>query len=86
MSEKTAKKVIAIENLSKSFGDHQVLRKIDFAVEKGEVICIVGSSGSGNLHCYAVSISLNSRQTARFTLTARRLQTSKKKSMNTAQR
>ena len=47
MSEKTAKKVIAIENLSKSFGDHQVLRKIDFAVEKGEVICIVGSSGSG---------------------------------------
>ena len=47
MSEKTAAKVISIENLSKSFGDHQVLRKIDFAVAKGEVICIVGSSGSG---------------------------------------
>lgn len=47
MSEKTADKVISIENLSKSFGDHQVLRKIDFAVTKGEVICIVGSSGSG---------------------------------------
>lgn len=47
MSEKTANKVISIENLSKSFGDHQVLRKIDFAVSKGEVICIVGSSGSG---------------------------------------
>lgn len=29
MSEKTADKVISIENLSKSFGDHQVLRKID---------------------------------------------------------
>lgn len=40
-------KIISIENLSKSFGDHEVLRKIDFAVEKGEVICIVGSSGSG---------------------------------------
>lgn len=40
-------KVIAIEDLSKSFGDHQVLRKIDFTVNKGEVICIVGSSGSG---------------------------------------
>ena len=40
-------KVIAIEDLSKSFGDHQVLRKIDFTVGKGEVICIVGSSGSG---------------------------------------
>lgn len=47
MSEKTVDKVISIENLSKSFGDHQVLRKIDFAVAKGEVICIVGSSGSG---------------------------------------
>ncbi len=47
MLEKTADKVISIENLSKSFGDHQVLRKIDFAVSKGEVICIVGSSGSG---------------------------------------
>lgn len=47
MSEKTVDKVISIENLSKSFGDHQVLRKIDFAVSKGEVICIVGSSGSG---------------------------------------
>lgn len=40
-------KIISIEELSKSFGDHEVLRKIDFAVEKGEVICIVGSSGSG---------------------------------------
>lgn len=44
---KYAGKVIAVEDLSKSFGDHQVLRKIDFTVSKGEVICIVGSSGSG---------------------------------------
>lgn len=40
-------KIISIENLSKSFGDHEVLRKIDISIEKGEVICIVGSSGSG---------------------------------------
>lgn len=40
-------KVISIEGLSKSFGEHEVLRKIDFSVKKGEVICIVGSSGSG---------------------------------------
>lgn len=39
--------LIAVEELSKSFGDHQVLRKIDFEVKKGEVICILGSSGSG---------------------------------------
>ena len=40
-------KIIRIEELSKSFGEHEVLRKIDFSVEKGEVICILGSSGSG---------------------------------------
>ena len=40
-------KIISIEELRKSYGDHEVLRKIDFAVEKGEVVCILGSSGSG---------------------------------------
>ncbi len=39
--------VIKIENLGKSFGDHEVLKKIDFEVREGEVICIIGSSGSG---------------------------------------
>ena len=39
--------IITIDDLSKSFGDHQVLRKIDIDVKPGEVICIVGSSGSG---------------------------------------
>ena len=39
--------VISIKDLSKSFGDHEVLRKIDIDVHSGEIICIVGSSGSG---------------------------------------
>ncbi len=39
--------IIRVEELSKSFGEHQVLRKIDFSVKKGDVICILGSSGSG---------------------------------------
>ena len=39
--------IISIKDLSKSFGDHEVLRKIDIDVHSGEVICIVGSSGSG---------------------------------------
>lgn len=41
------KDIIRVEELSKSFGEHQVLRKIDFSVNKGDVICILGSSGSG---------------------------------------
>ena len=40
-------KIISIKELSKSFGKHEVLRKIDLEVSAGEIICIVGSSGSG---------------------------------------
>lgn len=39
--------VIKVENLRKSFGDHEVLKKIDFEINKGDVVCIIGSSGSG---------------------------------------
>ncbi len=39
--------IISIRDLGKSFGNHEVLRKIDIDVQKGDVICIVGSSGSG---------------------------------------
>ena len=39
--------VISIKDLSKSFGKHEVMRKIDMDVKEGEIICIVGSSGSG---------------------------------------
>ena len=39
--------IISIKDLSKSFGDHEVLRKIDIDASAGEIICIVGSSGSG---------------------------------------
>lgn len=39
--------IIEIQHLRKSFGDHEVLKDIDFSVDKGEVVSIIGSSGSG---------------------------------------
>ena len=36
-----------IENLTKKFGDLQVLKGVNLTIEKGEVISIVGSSGAG---------------------------------------
>lgn len=39
--------LLTIRNLSKSFGDLQVLKDINLEVEKGEVIVIIGPSGSG---------------------------------------
>ncbi|MCI7742365.1 MAG: amino acid ABC transporter ATP-binding protein [Clostridiales bacterium] len=39
--------ILQINHLSKAFGSNQVLRDIDFTVEKGDVISIIGASGSG---------------------------------------
>ena len=39
--------VIELVHLEKSFGDHKVLRDINLGVKKGEVISVIGSSGSG---------------------------------------
>ena len=39
--------IISIRHLSKSFGNHEVLRDIDFDVYKGDVTSIIGASGSG---------------------------------------
>ena len=42
-----ADKILEIRHLSKAFGTNQVLRDIDFTVDKGDVISIIGASGSG---------------------------------------
>ncbi|MBQ1258895.1 MAG: amino acid ABC transporter ATP-binding protein [Clostridia bacterium] len=39
--------MLNISHLEKAFGDHKVLKDISFSVKKGEVISIIGSSGSG---------------------------------------
>ena len=39
--------VIELRHLSKSFGDHEVLRDIHLSVEPGETVSVIGSSGSG---------------------------------------
>ena len=38
---------LRIEALHKSFGDIEVLRGIDLAVDEHEVVCLIGASGSG---------------------------------------
>ena len=38
---------IVIDNLHKSFGEKSVLRGINLSVEKGEILCIIGKSGTG---------------------------------------
>ena len=38
---------LEVQNIFKSFGKTEVLKGIDFTMEKGEVLVIIGSSGSG---------------------------------------
>lgn len=42
-----AERILQVNHLSKSFGSHQVLRDIDFTVDRGDVTSIIGASGSG---------------------------------------
>ncbi len=39
--------VIKVENLEKHFGDHKVLKGISTDIDRGEVVVIIGASGSG---------------------------------------
>lgn len=39
--------MIEYKNIHKSFGKLEVLKGIDFSVDKGEVVCVIGPSGSG---------------------------------------
>ncbi len=46
-TERKSEVVFEIKDLEKSFGDHEVLKGISMTVEKGEVVSIIGASGSG---------------------------------------
>lgn len=39
--------ILTLSHLRKTFGDHEVLRDIDFSLSSGEVVSVIGSSGSG---------------------------------------
>lgn len=39
--------IVEFENVSKAFGEKQVLRDVSFEVNAGEILCILGRSGTG---------------------------------------
>lgn len=47
-------KLLEINHVEKSFDNLTVLKDISLSVEDGEIVSIIGPSGSGNLPCCAV--------------------------------
>ena len=50
--------IIEINNISKSFGDNQVLRHLSFEVEPGEKLALIGPSGSGKTTILRILMTL----------------------------
>ncbi len=51
---KSGKSVIELKGLTRSFGDHTVLDRIDLTIEKGERVALVGHNGAGKSTLMAV--------------------------------
>lgn len=54
--------LVSVKNIHKSFGKVEVLKGVSFDVNKGDVICLIGSSGSGKstiLRCINGLISID---------------------------
>lgn len=49
--------MIKISHLSKKFGNLEVLKDINLDIEEGEVVCIIGPSGSGKVPSFDASTS-----------------------------
>ena len=45
MSNNTA--VVQIQNVEKRYGEHQVLKSVNFDIQAGEFVAFVGESGGG---------------------------------------
>ena len=47
-----SKPVFTAKNISKSFGERGVLRKVDIHLNKGEMLGLLGSNGAGKKYFY----------------------------------
>lgn len=50
--------VISVKNLSKSFGNHQVLKNIRFSARKGSTVAIYGPNGAGKTTLFKILSTL----------------------------
>ena len=44
--------LLSVHDLKKSFGEREILKGISFDVRRGDVVCIIGPSGSGKVYAH----------------------------------
>lgn len=62
-----------VQNISKSFGQTQVLREVSFAVEEGEAVCLLGPSGCGKTTLLRIIAGLEQADAGRVLMDGRDL-------------
>ena len=68
---------IVVKGLRKSFGEQQVLKGIDLAVDKGEILAILGKSGTGKSVLLRLLIGLEKADAAPSAFAGRKPRISK---------
>jgi phospholipid/cholesterol/gamma-HCH transport system ATP-binding protein len=78
--------VIVVENVSKSFGNREVLKGVSFSVERGETVVILGRSGTGKSVTLKLIIGLMTPSTGRASVFGHEIHTLTKKEQLTLRR
>ena len=60
--------ILQVENLTKRFGKVEVLKGIDFSLEQGKVLSVIGSSGSGKTTLLRCLTALETADGGRITV------------------
>ena len=60
--------IIEVKNLVKRFGHKQVLRKLDFSVQEGEFVALLGSNGAGKTTLLRILSSLSKPNYGQITI------------------
>ncbi|KPK79837.1 MAG: lipoprotein ABC transporter ATP-binding protein [Bacteroides sp. SM23_62_1] len=73
--------MISVENITKSFGDLQVLKGINLEVNKGEIVSVVGASGAGKTTLLQIIGTLMKKDTGRIVISGTDVDRMKEKQM-----
>ena len=73
---------LEVKNLRKRFGDTEVLKGIDFTLEKGEVISVIGSSGNGKTTLLRCLNFLEMPESGRVSVSGKEIFDAQKKSFS----